>query len=1183
MTGTRSRAAVICLGGWGLQTMLHLWPRLRSIQEDRHFLGIERVLVDLNQLTAFTAILPDPIVPADANKQPDTYRPFSVLRPNPNSYPPPFAVEKLLNAIFQDLGDPMWLSNAQNLHLLHGERVAQQLWSRLSKPPNTYIEEVPFLLSGGAPFTRPPVNPDTRISRADMFKMGVVWSESLARTIIRHLIDPTRLDHVQPEDPFVQTSLYVLCSLAEPMASALIWPIVAELADTLGSSNVVKIVGVFSTGSFAPDATRIIEEAATYTALAELEALLGVPGRADSTEHLRNVVTAAAVSKSGWRERVGKTLFNRIYLLDREKSNQSLARDSLELTVLAGNAIEAFLSADGSLHIDRQLGPNSDASPKSPYSLLGAANNYVPLATYLREAIEEERKQVALETVLLETSEQELKRLNPHLSDLGVDPDAAISSLIYPGNRRIFSSVRSRRRDSARERLDRALGRVLFWRRSPTANQNMQEPTPSGDDELIEVRIAENYIISTSMANQLRNEEQPWRWRLMAEGQVNASLTRLELDLRISYFEEAWGLNYDRPTPPDDRLELQLAFYRERTWSERRKENSHTVPAALHAALRRVVTELCSSVMGLRRSIFLIEGWLDGVREVLLSRRIHETARQAEVWEEEDQDNYGIWQRNFARVAGGYPHPAATGVRAILGGLFAAYLMAGWLATSAPFTPGPDHYLMAGLAVTLIIAALGFLPWLIWRFRWWRTQRRRINLAVDRASNLANSLVRGTLERVYRRLEEGLKEIKNPLETTLAELTGWAQPQNPPMIPPLGVSPTHLRIPYTNVRIWNQVKARLRIERTPDGKTITKDFQDRWEQDGKDLRDWEKQGSRLAQQVRLALEQDLNAVELVGAAEVEARRRLLEASATNPVPAPTLELMREEVRKDREGSAWCPYASAVPNSAKRPTKKGLSLSTPQTEGPCSVHCTACPDLCNYDCPFSINGASQRSGWDLSAVIHQYLHKSVDHLLPKDRVLPGQPDFIYRLIKEHSIEHLLFGAQGLGTGIHNIQNGEVIAGTNEAYPAQERNDGRQNGHPVVEGGRPRETSPTATQFVEELQARAKPAANYEPAFSTMVTEVDFGVTEDEGRSFLLPSFKEKQTPLLSSQDPLSISALRTVNGLQLKELALQDRCKLEFLRLAATQKNELVLVPDPIAMIALYGDPAHVVPYAPIDY
>ena len=54
----RTRAAVLCFGGWGLQTMLHLWPRLRLIQEERQILGIDRELPNLDRLTAFAAILP---------------------------------------------------------------------------------------------------------------------------------------------------------------------------------------------------------------------------------------------------------------------------------------------------------------------------------------------------------------------------------------------------------------------------------------------------------------------------------------------------------------------------------------------------------------------------------------------------------------------------------------------------------------------------------------------------------------------------------------------------------------------------------------------------------------------------------------------------------------------------------------------------------------------------------------------------------------------------------------------------------------------------------------------------------------------------------------------------------------------------------------------------------------------
>ncbi len=76
---SRTRAAILCFGGWGLQTMLHLWPRLRLIQEERELTGCVLELPNLDRLTAFAAILPEmapalSVLPA---------APFQVLQPNP--------------------------------------------------------------------------------------------------------------------------------------------------------------------------------------------------------------------------------------------------------------------------------------------------------------------------------------------------------------------------------------------------------------------------------------------------------------------------------------------------------------------------------------------------------------------------------------------------------------------------------------------------------------------------------------------------------------------------------------------------------------------------------------------------------------------------------------------------------------------------------------------------------------------------------------------------------------------------------------------------------------------------------------------------------------------------------------------------------------------------------------------
>ena len=159
------------------------------------------------------------------------------------------------------------------------------------------------------------------------------------------MIDPTRLDSMQSRDPLVQTTIYVIAPLSEPLASALVWPVVSELVGALRRRHVSRVIAFFSTASFAPDDGRAIEEATAHMARRELEALTGSAGQDDRPDLLSRLI--ADCGGAVWEERVGKRLFDVVHLIDREKSNQALAESALDLSVLVGNAVEAFWQRTG--------------------------------------------------------------------------------------------------------------------------------------------------------------------------------------------------------------------------------------------------------------------------------------------------------------------------------------------------------------------------------------------------------------------------------------------------------------------------------------------------------------------------------------------------------------------------------------------------------------------------------------------------------------------------------------------------------------------------------------------------------------------------------------------------------------------------------------------------------------------
>ena len=365
--------------------MLHVWPRLRLIQEQRQALGIAGSLPDLDRLTAFAALMPTASVGSDGQIQ----RSVEVLRPNPARYPPPGYLE--------EQAEEGWRSGqsakaGEGTGVLPALSESEWLGARLLRRARAdgYVQALP---TGGVPATETLAGEGTAgaartagatgtAARAGMFWLGRELAPELARSLVWEVIDATRLDNEQTNDPFVQTTIYVIGSLVEPLTSALMWPVLQEVITQLGRRQIARVTGLLATGSFAHGHSRLIEEAASHAALRELEALMGgVPG-ADG----RAAEPAA---------------FDTVYFLDREKSNQALASDALELSILAGNAIEGLLAAGGAELVDQRLESAGRASPACRYAILGAASDSVPVAESIAAAIAAEQKQALRAEVLL--------------------------------------------------------------------------------------------------------------------------------------------------------------------------------------------------------------------------------------------------------------------------------------------------------------------------------------------------------------------------------------------------------------------------------------------------------------------------------------------------------------------------------------------------------------------------------------------------------------------------------------------------------------------------------------------------------------------------------------------------------------------------------------------------------------
>ncbi len=212
---------------------------------------------------------------------------------------PPFYVERLLAEIERttpSAGDTM-----KGAVLTDAERRAAAL-VRETEPvlrPLAFQGQ-PFQApakGASVPFHSPQAETGKNLRRArreDMFRAGALHEDAVSRLVESYLLDPIRQDYLSPDDPFVQTTLYVVAPMFEPLASALVWPVVAGLMQRLGRRHISTVVGIFATGSYAVDRTRAVEDAAAYAALAELEALTGVRDDAQ----VRDAIAATLVNGS---------------------------------------------------------------------------------------------------------------------------------------------------------------------------------------------------------------------------------------------------------------------------------------------------------------------------------------------------------------------------------------------------------------------------------------------------------------------------------------------------------------------------------------------------------------------------------------------------------------------------------------------------------------------------------------------------------------------------------------------------------------------------------------------------------------------------------------------------------------------------------------------------------------------
>lgn len=743
---THDRAAILTFGGWGLQVLFHLLPRLAFHQEQRMAQGLTGG--DLTRLVQFGALMPDPLLHANQAR-------FQLYRPRLDRSVSPFAVERILRAqpvAGRAAATPLTDSEGQAARLLDALQPAL-----LPLGPESGFAH-PF-----APMADVNAAPTpTHLSRQQIFRAGLVHAQSVAQQIQTHIIDPVRQESLAPSDPFVQTTLYVVAPLFEPLASALLWPVLAQLMANLGRRHLFQVVGFLATGSYAQDQSRGLEDGAAYVALRELEALTGLGAERELQGRLAHFLdqSLGLNQDAGWshlRRQMGERIFDQIYLLDREKSNQGLAENSQELAVLAGNALDVLVAGGGSRFVQDQLGASARILEDRPYSVLGAASDYVPLDAILTAASQQEEKRLARDVVLADQvaapmSLDQASMPFPTLAHLGIAPSHFLAQLVV------------RHPD-------------LFGSETPQT--------------VADLTVHPDFVLPPSVAAELRTHR-PLQWEAVYG--VHRQEVQAHFDL-VADVRAAWGLD-----GLDERGRLTV---------DPEQAEAYLLPGVMVQIQEVLLDVLGGTPGGLSVARLQVQNWLeqvDGERQELRRqvapgmRRLQQAQRLLAVRE---------WRRRYQPRAAIHPPLWRVWLRSTLAVICVVLAALGYMFLSQQaFDPQVDGLLLVGFGTGAYVA--GAFAWAGYIRRLEQLRLERVALSQAELTAELQERARKGLIQVYTHLMARLQELALILDQTTAEIRQWSHSDEMPNVISAGARDAYLRMPQVNQELWERCRAYLR-------------------------------------------------------------------------------------------------------------------------------------------------------------------------------------------------------------------------------------------------------------------------------------------------------------------------------------------------------------------------------------
>jgi hypothetical protein len=464
---------------------------------------------------------------------------------------------------------------------------------------------------------------------------------------------------------------------------------------------------------------------------------------------------------------LGMPIFDRIYLVDREKSNQGLIRNSYELSILVGNALEAFITTDGGQYIDEQLGIDLRNAQERPYSLLGAATDYVPLDYIFDAVYQQEEKRLVREVLLASDSEEEAT--TEHVAEEEVAP--SLSSLGI--------------------RLEQVMAQLIT--QMPDLFHNV---TPQ---RITDLQVRPDFILPPTVSAELRNFA-PAQWMDGFEEQLDLAANQFDRLAGGKALDHAWGLDglhtSGLPRNPNDKRLLPVTALQMR---------------------RHIVDLLAESPAGLRQAQQRLSEWQDALEEERQRISGERAAGERHTANAQHQLALRNWWVRYERSLMDEPSLGRALLRSSLLVLAVLLISAAYLfAFERPFDLIVDGGTLAGLLLGAYVA--GVMAYRRQRSRHQRLRRERLALAQQEMTALLQEQVQRGLVRVYEHLAQMLRQMSYALEDATEALSGWSIAGGLPPLPPTKGSATHLRRPHMNGRLWEICLSHLRAQQDREGR-----------------------------------------------------------------------------------------------------------------------------------------------------------------------------------------------------------------------------------------------------------------------------------------------------------------------------------------------------------------------------